>query len=348
MSLRDDDLNDDYVAKLLAEDAKKTSRKYASEGLSAFLPRRRAADAPKPNTRFLSHIVREVDHHNAVLKRKEEAEAARRLESLHATGNDGNRPRKRRRADESDKSKGKRMFRDIISAVQSEKRSSVRSDKDRQSLGNRRVEKDVHRNGLRTHYSSEGRSRSRSPKVKEYRKRLRRHESDESLSSASELDAPVHKSRSKGRDHVKVRSKGLSPPVRNLGQEDAAKGPLTSRTMPEDEVRVRGRGAYGRKAGMNDRLAENYGPSQDVSLDSAHDNDAEDWDMALEALRDRARYQKNQSSRMREAGFSEADISKWEKGLLSNADDSAERNPGDVKWSRRGEVREWDVGKPRE
>jgi hypothetical protein len=68
------DLDDDeYVAKLLAEDARRSSSKYASQGLSALLPQRRPAGSGlKPNTRFLRTLVREVDSHNAALKKKEE------------------------------------------------------------------------------------------------------------------------------------------------------------------------------------------------------------------------------------------------------------------------------------
>ena len=55
---------------------------------------------------------------------------------------------------------------------------------------------------------------------------------------------------------------------------------------------------------------------------------------------------------MREAGFTEEEIARWEKSathpsrsfLGKDRDDEA-RNIKDVKWKPRGEEREWDVGK---
>ena len=62
--------------------------------------------------------------------------------------------------------------------------------------------------------------------------------------------------------------------------------------------------------------------------------------MALEALRDRRSYAKKQGDRMREAGFDEAAISKWE-----GSGEQKEKGWEDVRWKRKGEEREWDVGK---
>lgn len=62
--------------------------------------------------------------------------------------------------------------------------------------------------------------------------------------------------------------------------------------------------------------------------------------MALEALRDRRSYAKKQASRMREAGFDEDAISKWEA-----SGEQKEKGWEDVRWKRKGEEREWDVGK---
>ncbi|KAK5950477.1 hypothetical protein OHC33_008420 [Knufia fluminis] len=269
------DLDDDYVARLLAEDAKKTSHKYASQGLSAFQPKRRAADVLKPNTRFLSHIVREADHHNAALKRKEEQESERRLRALR----DGHEPpRKRLRADESDQSKRSRMLKDILGATQQD---------------------------------SSGKHRSAA---------------DESRSSRDH------------RDGGKAEQKHSLAASRNPSQLDG--------TISDGEEAVqkkRGRGAHRARPGIDEHFARSYDPSQDVSLDSDHDSDAEDWDLALEAMRDRAKWKRNQASRMREAGFDENQISKMENSFL--VDDSHDGNRSSVKWSSKGEVREWDAGK---
>lgn len=83
---------------------------------------------------------------------------------------------------------------------------------------------------------------------------------------------------------------------------------------------------------MDSRFESGYDPAADVSVE-----EQDDWGLALEALRDRAKYKLNQSERLRAAGFTEEEISKWEKG--------SERTEEDVKWSKTGEGREWDRGK---
>lgn len=300
-----DDFDDDYVARVLAEDAKKTSAKYASQGLSAFLPKKRANDAPKPNTRFLSHIVREADSHNAALKRKEEVEAERRLRALRDA--DG-RPAKRRRADESDVSKRSRMFKDILGAAKSERR--VRVSDDRRRHGSKDSAK----------HESHSRHRSRSPG--ERRRHVRRR------SRSTESDREDSKSR-RHQSRPEQTTKSTREPRPSYNDRD--------------EVRIRGRGAHKHRSAMDEHFKEGYDPSQDVSLDSDHISDAEDWDLALEAMRDRAKYKQSQASRMRDAGFSEDDIAKWEKGLLNQGREDGDASS--VKWSRKGEVREWDAGK---
>ncbi|OJD23509.1 hypothetical protein ACJ73_05132 [Blastomyces percursus] len=78
------DLDDDeYVAQLLAKDARDSSLRYSTLGMTAFIPLQRpSARAQKPNTRFLRNILRETDSHNASLKRKEEEEARERMRAL--------------------------------------------------------------------------------------------------------------------------------------------------------------------------------------------------------------------------------------------------------------------------
>lgn len=81
------------------------------------------------------------------------------------------------------------------------------------------------------------------------------------------------------------------------------------------------------------------------------DNDADDWDNALEALRDRRAWQNKQAERMREAGFGDQEIERWEKSastrrsLLGDGAADDDRDIRDVKWRKRGEGKEWDEGK---
>ncbi|KAL8708248.1 MAG: hypothetical protein Q9220_006825 [cf. Caloplaca sp. 1 TL-2023] len=74
-------LTDEYLAQLLAKDAKDKANKYSSYGLQSFLPRRPTTNAPKPNTRFLKNIIKETDSHNAALRAKEIADARARLQA---------------------------------------------------------------------------------------------------------------------------------------------------------------------------------------------------------------------------------------------------------------------------
>ncbi|EGZ78215.1 hypothetical protein NEUTE2DRAFT_101915 [Neurospora tetrasperma FGSC 2509] len=74
-------ITDDYVAELLAKEASEASIKYSSMGLEAFRSTKPANKA-KPNTNFLTRIIRETDSHNAAIKAKEAAEAQARLTGL--------------------------------------------------------------------------------------------------------------------------------------------------------------------------------------------------------------------------------------------------------------------------
>lgn len=48
---------------------------------------------------------------------------------------------------------------------------------------------------------------------------------------------------------------------------------------------------------------------------------------------------------MRQAGFTEAEVAKWEKGKSGGGQDGGEGREEDVRWRGRGEGREWDRGK---
>lgn len=87
-------------------------------------------------------------------------------------------------------------------------------------------------------------------------------------------------------------------------------------------------------SGIDQRFAANYDPQSDVALDFDEEND---WEQALEALRDRRKWQAQGAERLRAAGFTEAQVEKWEKG--------DEKREEDVIWAKKGEGREWDRGK---
>lgn len=62
--------------------------------------------------------------------------------------------------------------------------------------------------------------------------------------------------------------------------------------------------------------------------------------MALEALRDRELWKKKGAERLREAGFAEEEVRRWEE-----SGNGKEKGVEDVRWRGQGEVREWDAGK---
>lgn len=105
-------------------------------------------------------------------------------------------------------------------------------------------------------------------------------------------------------------------------------------------VRVRGRGAHklATTSNIDAHFSSNYDPSLDVRPDDEQPDEKQDWDMALEALRDRQAWKKNHADRMREAGFGDDEIAKWEEG-------GRDKDARDVRWRSRGQTREWDVGK---
>lgn len=85
---------------------------------------------------------------------------------------------------------------------------------------------------------------------------------------------------------------------------------------------------------MDEHFNTSYDPRVDVQPDP---EEGDDWDQALEAMRDRQRWKQQGAERLKAAGFSDAEVKKWEKG--------GEKDENDVQWTKKGEDREWDRGK---
>jgi len=113
---------------------------------------------------------------------------------------------------------------------------------------------------------------------------------------------------------------------------EAILGPLPP--PPAPEVRSRGRGAFTAASGIDNHFKPGYDPSLDVRPDPDIEDD---WDQALEALKDRQKWKQKGLERLRSAGFSEEELKRWEKG--------GEKDESDVRWAKKGESREWDRGK---
>ncbi|KAF7189146.1 hypothetical protein HII31_09568 [Pseudocercospora fuligena] len=286
------DLSDDYVASILQRDAeKKGQNRYLSTGLGSLLGGRSRprSDAPKPNTRFLKHLVKEADSHNAALKAKEEEESRKRMKDM-------------RRNRDRDDGRGRRQADQLLSHLG---RSSKSKRDERQP-------------------------RDRSDKDKRSRRRR--------TSSLSHYDLPVGKLQARVDEFEKydeahgLKSHSGSDPL------EAVIGP-----QPAPKIKTRGRGAQSNST-MDARFDPKYDPSTDVGRDL--DDEGDDWDMALEALKDRAKWKKTGAERLRAAGFTEEEVSRWEGSGTSRVKvDPSEKDISDVRWSKKGEGREWDRGK---
>ncbi|KAK5001888.1 hypothetical protein LTR28_012115 [Elasticomyces elasticus] len=112
---------------------------------------------------------------------------------------------------------------------------------------------------------------------------------------------------------------------------------------PPPKIKSRGRGAQTSHA-MDSRFNPAYDPSTDIALDV---DEEDDWDQALEALKDRQRWKAQGAERLRAAGFTDGEVTNWEKGFLGGKKGLGDVD-GDitsVKWAKKGEGREWDRGK---
>jgi len=141
-------------------------------------------------------------------------------------------------------------------------------------------------------------------------------------SLANPQERPLRRSRQQPSHPKDVPYDSDSDPLENIV------GPL----LPP-KIKVRGRGAVSASA-MDSHFSANYDPSVDVELEI---DESDDWELALEAMRDRQRFKQQHGDRLRAAGFTEEEVEKWEKG--------GEKTEEDVKWAKKGEGREWDRGK---
>jgi hypothetical protein len=392
---KDEILTDDYIAGLLAKDAKESSIKYSSLGLEAFgqskyVPSphsiqnsslticRPPANKPKPNTRFLRNIIKDTDSHNAALLAKEAAESRARLRSLGSNeyreekanrvgGGDirrrqlgdiaailGGRPTKRRRVGE-----GGRRVNTSSEDEEPEKKPRVearmrrRSREDREESGKSRSHRSHHRSqrstsedhgkhgedrqrrhrsrsrSPRKYRSKESRHRDRSPR----RKRSRSPDAEKAPGNNHRFERDRNSSDKKNQEREKdvKEAKAKQKPDYDSDPLDEIIGP---RPPPVSQVRTKGRGTISHASGIDTRFSADYDPTADVQLDFDEEND---WDQALEALRDRQKWKQQGADRLRAAGFTEEEIKKWEKG--------GEKREEDVKWAKKGEGREWDRGK---
>lgn len=365
-------IDDDHIIELLRKDAQAGRLGYS------FTAQRRDKNAPKPNTRFLRNLVRDADSHNAALLAKEKAETRARLKGLESgakrsrddagTLDDDGTKRQRRGGEREGRWKGvlsglgKPSLRERDGERRSERPHKSRDQTTRQEAD--RIDNDRH-----SHKESRShrRRRSRSPDSRSRSPRHRKR-SDRDRKSSHRSRSREHKDRRRNRsrdgrsrspdDHherkVTTRSRPSashkeralrSPPSKtNHNSPSDSDDPLTSflGPAPPPVIRPRGRGAdSSNRSTMDLRFNDpSYNPRADVALS---DSDGEggkddDWSTSLEALRDRAAWREKGAQRLRDAGFKEQDVAKWESG-------GREKDERDLKWKGKGEGREWDAGK---
>jgi hypothetical protein len=204
-----------------------------------------------------------------------------------------------------------------------------RDRKDRPKRTNRSRSRDRHKG---SYSRSRSRTRSTSPRSRTHHKssRDRRRSWSPRKSTQKRVVSTSVGRDTKGEKHSKRAS---PPPDSDSDPLEAIVGPLPP--APKPAVRARGRGALkANSVGMDARFSSTYDASADVRLNS----DIEDeWGDALEALKDRQTWMSRRAERLRDAGFSNEVVKRWEKG-----DSMGEE---DVVWASKGQNREWDRGK---
>lgn len=317
-------LDDDYVINLLKKDAESNQKRYLSNGLGSLLSKQPKGNAPKPNTRFLKNIIRETDNHNAALKAKEEGESRARLQDPRGAKRrrDGDRDEgssKRKRGEEK-QSRWANAFGGLGRGAQ--KREARTSDLQKHGKESKsRSDVRCNRNGTEDDGSQRRERRERRSSISRPRSRSPGHRKEHRRRSSARSRSPVR--RNGHYDRAEQHDGSDSDPLGDVV------GPI-----PPPKSLPRGRGAL-KSSDMDSRFDPTYDPKSDVNLDPEEDRD--DWDMALEALRDRAKWKSQGADRLRAAGFTDEDVSKWEKG--------GEKDIDDVRWRKKGEGREWDRGK---
>lgn len=302
-----------------------------------------ASDAQKGRS---SRSHRDDENENASRHRKRSKHAHEHVESDDGHSRSYEIRRSRRDAETVERSKGSRSQRRRSRSRSAEHGDSKERHHHRRprsyshTLSGSDDEADrIHHNRHRTH-NADSRKRkyhqsSRSPSVHDYElDRSKRHHpgrdqkrsSDSPSQSSKSLDEALRRQGSK----VKVEPKS-KPAESDSDPLDDIIGPRPRLKFP---VISRGRGKISAASGIDSRFSANYDPTADVQLDFDEEND---WEQALEALRDRQKWKQQGAERLKAAGFTDDEIKKWERG--------GEKRDEDVKWSKSGEGREWDRGK---
>ncbi|KAF7157709.1 hypothetical protein CNMCM6106_003562 [Aspergillus hiratsukae] len=354
-----DELSNDYVAQVLAKEARDSSMKYSAQGLGAYLPKRKKE---KPENG--------CDSYGAKLR------LPRQMIPKKATVIDLDTHRTTRSPRETQEKAGNQgtaLIGEAIGVVQRPRTEIGPADTDLPIDLTTQVKAAIDLQGkniaaARTHVAAP--HEMIMPRViaiatddvvdAHYREDTRHDTRRSSLDDRTT------------REHTTADDKGRTPPTprRESGFEsdplEDLVGPLPPKHSGHGDsgpIRSRGRGAY--KANLSNidaHFAADYDPSLDVHMEedgldqrkglsrrpvAGLTAEEDDWELALEALRDRARWKQKGEERLREAGFNDAVVDRWKssssKTATGGGDDEGRLE--DVKWSKKGEDREWDRGK---
>lgn len=242
--------------------------------------------------------------------------------------------RRSREGDEAEDSGVRRMHR--------RRKRSVTPDKEKDRDHRRRQRSTSRDKGRKRDFDKRYRSRSRSPREYRTKESRHHHRSSKRRSTSPIVDRErSHRSRHRSRTpqpRDRDRSTSTKPAMKEEFKVSSDSDPLDDIIGPRPAsppvVRSRGRGIFSGSSGIEARFSASYDPTTDVQLDLDEEND---WDQALEALRDRQKWHQAGAARLRAAGFTDEEVAKWERG--------GEKKEEDVRWAKRGESREWDRGK---
>ncbi|KAF3142598.1 hypothetical protein TWF594_005485 [Orbilia oligospora] len=212
-----------------------------------------------------------------------------------------------------------------------------RRDKGRRRSKSRERTKRSHRSGRsRTRSPSQSRSRSSSPDKRRH-KSHKRHKSRSRSPSDSQSPRKRRRSDSPKVSRLPPPQDDEDPLAEYLAKKSADQSPEIGPSFPyksKNGPRPRGRGLPGSSA-MDARFDPSYDPTMDVTPTNPEDED--DWEAALEALRDRQKWKQQGKERLKAAGFDNDFIEAWETNTT--------KDESRIKWSKDKGGRDWDRGK---
>lgn len=257
---------------------------------------------PKPNTRFLRHIIKGTDFHNKTLLAKEAAESKARLKDLERASETN-----RLKTNPSTRDIRRRQMGDIQAILGGSKRSRTRDEKPQDEASTSKTKDklqiDKHRQQKRDRSRDRDKERRRSiehkdSENKERRSRRGRSSQDDSHSSRHSRDKERHdrhstrqsersryrsksprrrRSRSPGhtdKDRARHRQRSASRhgrrPRNNRDSNELVVSDVESLDEsigPTPAPKLRGRGASGFSSGIDRRFSESYDPKEGTGMD---------------------------------------------------------------------------------